>query len=157
MLFLQHLREKKIFDPFGVKSTYKKYIQGPSPASFNGVVCIWWLVIKQAHFPPRNVHSPIICFLLPLDFFVFGVVLYLKHSSSQFIFKLGTHLDFSGFQTRFSGILWGNMAKSGLLLQAIRWRESLETLCPHRDPWGQCRAWEESVRLMCRALSSKRE
>lgn len=44
-VFAASQRKKIFFDPFGVKSTYKKYIQGPSPASFNGVVRIWWLVI----------------------------------------------------------------------------------------------------------------
>lgn len=44
-VFAASQRKKIFFDPFGVKSTYKKYIQGPSPASFNGVVHIWWLVI----------------------------------------------------------------------------------------------------------------
>lgn len=45
-VFLRHLGGKKFFfDPFGVKSTHKKCIQGPSPASFTGVVHILWLVI----------------------------------------------------------------------------------------------------------------
>lgn len=36
---------------------------------------------------------------------------------------------FSGFWTRFSEKPWGNMAKSGLFLWAVRWRERLATLC----------------------------
>lgn len=47
-------RGKFYFDPFGVKSTHKKCIQGPSPASFTGVVRIWCLVMEQARSPRKG-------------------------------------------------------------------------------------------------------
>lgn len=138
---------KKIFDPFGVKSTHKKCIQGPSPASFTGVVHIWWLVIEQArHFPPEMslLLSSVSSFLrLPClsDNAVF--------EAQQFLIYFQTgdpswSSPFSGLWTRFSGKPWGNMVKSGLFLWATRWRERLETLCSPLDSQGQCRAREQS-------------
>lgn len=96
---------------------------------------------------------PFSCHLCsPLDFlpFLSSLMMYLKHSSSWFIFKLGIHLDLvpsQGFKPslqeslRACGQIW-------LISLGHKIEGKASIICSLLDPWSQWRALEECVRLL---------
>lgn len=124
---------KFFFDPFGIKSTHKECIQGPSPASLTGVVHIWWWWYnKHSIFRQKCPFSYHLC-PSSLDVFVFQINPVFEAQQCLIYFQAGgtsRPSPFSGFEWGFQKKLWGNMAKSGLFLWAIRWRERLGHFVP---------------------------